>query len=611
MAIYSILKLTNDGKSVRLLTIEPSTHHRSVVCCHLRVVEIQPGVQYEALSYCWGDPSSRDIISVNGAEISVTKSLASALHALRDLTHPRTLWVDAICIDQNNLAEKAFQVPLMSLIYGRCSRTIIWLGECDKDSRKAFELVRKGIKEYPRILSSVLRRPWFRRIWIVQELALSPTALVQCGNDIIDWDQLAAVVALIPAMGSTVNPRSDGEYKHLHPAFYPRILDSARKRVKDGELFDLHEALRSFQPFEATLPVDKVFGIISLLKEPDMIEVDYTLSPWDVYQKVALDLLQSSRNLDLFLDCLQSVKGPQIAGLPSWVPDWSAIDQPLDNPILTVTAKEIFQASSGTQLPIPIQHNKDTIILQAHFIGQVSDLGDPIPSVAQLREQYWPKGHWVPHRRAFEFVTMPTTVLDSWKAVICRRKEGTTIPLTDMYPTGETLLEVMYHTLNFNGGPFPDIESSIEFIKWMQSIELTMRIIKVYGRMVAWLPWFIVWLISGPYFVSWSFVLGIEIFRHNLVFDAPMTHSDPSRQAWVFGRTDRDLVGLFPAPNLSSSDTIPSVVGDSLVIFKGGARPYVIRKVQKGWKIIGSTYIHGIMYGAAFDESQCQDINLV
>ena len=342
-----------------------------------------------------------------------------------------------------------------------------------------------------------------------------------------------------------------------------------------------------------------------------MIEVDYTLSPWDVYQKVALDLLQSSRNLDLFLDCLQSVKGPQIAGLPSWVPDWSAIDQPLDNPILTVTAKETFEASSGTQLPIPIQHNQGTITLQAHFIGEVSDLGGPIPSVVRLREQYWPEGHWVPHRRAFELVSMATAIFDSWKAVICRRKEGTTAPLTDKYPTGEALLEVLYHTLNLNGGPFPDIESNIEFTKWMQSIELMIRIIKIYSRIVSHLPWFIAWLISGPYFVSWSFVFGIKMFRHSLVFDAPMTHSDASRQTWVVGRTDRDLVGLFPAPSLTTSDTIPSEVGDSLVIFKGGARPYVIRRVQKGWRIIGNAYIHGIMYGAAFDESQCKDIDLM
>lgn len=611
MKIYTSLKLPNDGRSIRLLTIEPNANYNSVVICHLQVKEIYPGLQYEALSYCWGDPKISSIVSVNGVETTVTKSLASALHALRDRNSLRTLWVDAICIDQENLVEKAFQVPLMALIYGKCSKAIIWLGESDENSRKALRLVRHGTKEYPRILSSVLRRPWFRRVWIVQEVSLAPIALIQCGRDIVDWDQLAAVVALIPQLGSMINPKSDGEYKHLHPAFYPRILDSARKRIKEGQLFDLHEALRSFQPFEATMPVDKVFGMLSLLKDPSIVEVDYTLSPSKVYCKVALDILKRSLNLNLFLDCLQNINRYPTPDLPSWVPDWSATDQPLDNPVSTVTAKEIFQASRGTKLDEPILHANGVLSLQGHIIGEIADLGDPIPSVPELRKKYWPEGHWVPHRRAFELSLEAIGVFNSWKAVICRRKEGHNLTLVDLYPTGETLGEVLYHSLNTNGGPFPDAKSDMEFTKWMQSIELNMWIFERYGRIVATLPWILAWLISGPYFVACSFIIMFKFLRGSLIFDAPIAHSDASRQTWVVGRTDCDLVGLFPAPSLSSPDTVPSEIGDTIVIFKGGARPYIIRRDGKCWRIIGNAYIHGIMYGARFDQNQCISIELL
>lgn len=613
MNVYTNLGLPNDGKSIRLLTIEPIANHASLVVCNLHVTAITPELQFEALSYTWGDPKIRGTISVNGVETSVTKNLASALHALRRRDSPRTLWVDAICIHQEDLGEKAFQVPMMSLIYGKCSRAVIWLGQSDENSRKAFAIIRKGTKEYPRILSKVLQRPWFRRIWIVQEVSLAPTAIVQCGQDTVDWDQFAAVVALIPKLGSMVNPTSeeDGQHKHLHPAFYPRILDSARKRIKDNKPFDLHEALRSFQPFDATMPVDKVFGILSLLSDTSMVEVDYTLSPREVYCNIALAILKHSRNLDLFLDCLQNVRGHPTPGLPSWVPDWSATDQPLDNPILTVTAEEVFQASCGTQLQEPIVHDNGILSLQGCIIGEIADLGNSIPSVEELRKKYWPEDHWVPRRRAFEFVSDMTIVFNSWKAAVCRRKEGYVANLSDLYPTGETLMETFYHSMNVTGGPFPDAKSDMQFTKWMQSIELNIRIFENYGQIVASLPWLLAWLISGPYFAACSFFILYQLLRGRLVYDPPVAHLDASRQTWVVGRTDRDLIGLFPAPSLSSPYTVPTEVGDSIVILGGGARPYIIRSNGERWRLIGNAYVHGIMYGAAFNRDKCILIELM
>lgn len=185
MDIYSTFQLPNDKRSIRLLALEPSRNDDSLVICRFRVVALDQSRSYEALSYTWGVSNDRDVISVGGNKISVNLSLATALHALRHPIEERTLWIDAICINETDNIEKSFQVPLMALIYRNCSRTVIWLDESKKDSRKAFRLLRIVVKEYPRILSKVLHRPWFRRVWIIQEVASTPTALVQCGNDTV------------------------------------------------------------------------------------------------------------------------------------------------------------------------------------------------------------------------------------------------------------------------------------------------------------------------------------------------------------------------------------------------------------------------------------------
>lgn len=165
--------------------------------------------------------------------------------------------------------------------------------------------------------------------------------------------------------------------------------------------------------------------------------------------------------------------------------------------------------------------------------------------------------------------------------------------------------------MNSNGGPFSDPEFDHKFTVWMHSIEIEMRTLRFYSRIVSNLPWPIVWSITSPFSVTCSFLLAIQLLRKKFEIEAPRAHSDPSRQSIVLGRIEHDLVGLFPSPSITTPDTVPSQVGDAIVIFKGGSRPYVIRKQGEHWRIIGAAYVHGIMYGSAFDESKCIGIQPV
>lgn len=128
--------------SIRLVTIRDGPKG-SKICCSLEAVSLQPFPDFEALSYVWGSPLNKKPIEVDGKDLKVTSNLECALQHLRDETPTRTFWIDAICVDQSNLAERSEQVRLMAEIYGGAKQVILWLGCDDTDTKPAFETARK------------------------------------------------------------------------------------------------------------------------------------------------------------------------------------------------------------------------------------------------------------------------------------------------------------------------------------------------------------------------------------------------------------------------------------------------------------------------------------
>jgi hypothetical protein len=94
-------------------------------------------IQYEAVSYCWGEDPSRASIKVNGVDFRVTASLAGALRRFRYLSRPRYLWADALCINQMDDEEKSAQVRSMLEIFRQARGVLVWLGEPREEIRKA------------------------------------------------------------------------------------------------------------------------------------------------------------------------------------------------------------------------------------------------------------------------------------------------------------------------------------------------------------------------------------------------------------------------------------------------------------------------------------------
>jgi hypothetical protein len=135
----------------RLLTLHPG-QKRSRICIDLRHASIEDPPMYEALSYTWGDPKGpwSEIpdswrvkysynIEINGQKMKIGFNLKSALRRIRDRTEFKRLWVDAICINQNNQNERSEQVKEMARIYRQAARVLCWLGEEDRFVKLAFD----------------------------------------------------------------------------------------------------------------------------------------------------------------------------------------------------------------------------------------------------------------------------------------------------------------------------------------------------------------------------------------------------------------------------------------------------------------------------------------
>jgi heterokaryon incompatibility protein (HET) len=199
------------GPTIRLLILLPGSGNE-LIQCQLSVVPLSSSNQYEAISYCWGDPEDTESIICNSVPLTIPWNLGAALKGLRFRHSSRVLWADSICINQSSTTEKDDQVQLMRDIFSRAHRTLIWLGTADdkheegpgispianaslrfglaalrwltrsyvmpsiqvrdlrhKDSTNANDMSPRMLApfsaEFYLALVRFLRRPWFRRAW--------------------------------------------------------------------------------------------------------------------------------------------------------------------------------------------------------------------------------------------------------------------------------------------------------------------------------------------------------------------------------------------------------------------------------------------------------------
>ncbi|KAH9208123.1 heterokaryon incompatibility protein-domain-containing protein, partial [Leptodontidium sp. 2 PMI_412] len=207
--------------SLRLLQLHPGSGRQEIQST-ISDVKFISNPTYSALSYTWGSPDRTNSIKVNGSRLQIRENLWNALHDLRDPKMTRVLWVDAICIDQNNVDEKNHQVPLMSFVYSRAQEVLIWLGEHKApywiESSAPSEwrddwAVRKAKASWwtgatHAFLYGLVHEEYWKRAWIVQEVGMAPkTIRVHFGRQSIPWEEFMKLIRLYraAAVGNVVN----------------------------------------------------------------------------------------------------------------------------------------------------------------------------------------------------------------------------------------------------------------------------------------------------------------------------------------------------------------------------------------------------------------------
>ncbi|KAH7417784.1 heterokaryon incompatibility protein-domain-containing protein [Cadophora sp. MPI-SDFR-AT-0126] len=295
------------AESIRVIELFPALNRDKPIIINLLESLPNSPFHYEALSYTWDDQTpTRDIIC-NEASLRVTDNVFQALRQLRSgKGQRRNLWIDAICINQKDQAEKTSQVSMMGNIYARADRVNVWLSRSTEAMRALFEYVRlsTGSKlSFDRVSDAVLKdgliqissHPYWTRAWTVQEVALNKNCWIYLGQ--LKPLKMLEFGVMFHDVEGYVNLRSE-EITPPHAEYLYPVEQLMGKQAK--------------------IPLDVIFAYRALFPESiGQIEVNYQRHLIDVLKEFTSRIVPLLAKLG---DLLETVSHcPDIPGAPSWI----------------------------------------------------------------------------------------------------------------------------------------------------------------------------------------------------------------------------------------------------------------------------------------------------
>ncbi|KAI1360150.1 heterokaryon incompatibility protein-domain-containing protein [Xylaria arbuscula] len=292
--------LDKEGREIRIVRLLPNVFGAPVEC-ELEHIVLEPGADYEAVSYCWGDASITQPILLDGEPYPITLTLLDGLRYLRREISPRKLWIDSLCINQTDTAERSREILRMREIYRLARSVLIWLGDFAPFTRQHEVAVRP--------------KPYMK------DQAAGPNLL--CGDLVLPFAYLRAVeeywvtntedkrIGLPPICPSLDRMRVIW-YGHQ-----TILLDEEPSTLAQRLAWIL--ALVSAR-FQATDQRDIIYGTLGLLNAdslPAELMPDYNKSPNEVLVDFASYIVIHSQILTVLQ--YNSMKTQK---LPTWVPDW-------------------------------------------------------------------------------------------------------------------------------------------------------------------------------------------------------------------------------------------------------------------------------------------------
>lgn len=320
--------------TVRLVHLHPASDLEAGVVCSLEHARLGGNPRYQALSYVWGSQDDPREIRLNGTTVLVTRNLHNALRRLRLQHETRVIWVDALSINQSDVAERNAEVQVMRDIYSSAYETLAWLDKSlgeDGESRLS-TLTDPGYCPPSRVksrdpretLSAIARQRYWSRIWTAQEVRYSKhvTLVTTCSE--IPFDRLLRLQEVVSGLFSLPE---DGRYYQGTLGlplrnFQRKCLTVRPLDPSDNGHLDLSSWIDICCLRTCSDPRDFVFGLWAWFppQVKSRVEVDYSLSTAQVLGSCKEAFLLTTGTLD-FLGLSNLFGYTESASLPSWDPE--------------------------------------------------------------------------------------------------------------------------------------------------------------------------------------------------------------------------------------------------------------------------------------------------
>ena len=621
-----------DNSHIRLIEIWTSASGHQV-CQHLHTVLLGEVPEYHALSYFWGTTYRKDRF----LGFSITDNLYSALVNLAE-PEPRFWWIDALCINQEDVQEKNQQVKLMKDIYSRAKKVFVWLGQ---PCWVTFELLlniwekvglerlisgkadydhgvlhRFGLPDTPDpSWYSLLRffaRPYFSRIWVVQELVIAGYAntIGVCGRVQFPWLFLAGPMnwLLWQQILSAVETHPSGDFEP-RSTIVMRLsaLLSWPKRLgwEDLLMYSLH--------LDSTDPRDKIIALSGLVSEQDSslagLTFDYGQPVADFFHEVTGNIMIHTCALAL-LTLVPDKSQRKIPGLPSWVPDFTV-------PKSINLFSNGYAVSSNKVSNLFWHRSSNTIIFDGLLIDELEVVAEYVPSGGT------PMCQWI------QWFSILAKMIGSneWELLFSLANPDTMNPLLDQfwrcllndrgfgqYPAPETFRDHFAAALHWDLFRRPGdwkLYYSYAFLQNLVRQDLLLKaknepavVLAIHkcqdesDRLQAMPSW---WILPDTWFrvnEQQRFVIGPPGYADTFRFY--MSEATLNTRFFI---TKAGRVGRGP---------VSVRRGDRIAVAKGSSQVFVLRKALRYYRLMGECYVGGLMYGEGHrDNSTYERITLI
>ena len=342
--------------------------------CEIDVVTIEDDLDYEAISYVWGTSENKPAIQVcseyGNSALEIPANLGAALRRFRHGSSTRTLWIDSICINQNDDDERSHQVQLMGKIYRSASTVLIWLGEDPKEGKTAQACTCMNLlnSASPRVnalqdnkleglpesttevdsflgitrrssddvhgelgipllgssqfdaLMELLKNSWFSRAWTWQESFLARKRVFHCSSWSWSTVLLTEVYLVLRGLSQICGNKSYLPDEHRDVLAMISGLEFWTRREQSPKYYlELFALLSLRRGADCKYPSDLLYSLLGAAWQVPNIQVDYKLPFEVVFAKSTWQIMVQRGNLSILSE-IEKDRLP--SALPTWVPDW-------------------------------------------------------------------------------------------------------------------------------------------------------------------------------------------------------------------------------------------------------------------------------------------------